>query len=226
MLSARRHSLPEDRHSLLADRRSFMADPQSFVGDRRSLLADRHSLPADRRFLPDDRRSLPADRHSFMEDRRLLMDDRHSLPEDRRSLGADDVYEASFKKHYVEAIVGYGRILGSSLFSVDWKKTHGALSGPGGAMKVADGKPRPQGEAHPPVSPMTPRAPAGRMTAHDGGSCRHFMRPAGSRKTLPCDPVRLVSPGFPPATFMRASSAKNFPQNHSTENSGEPVLRM
>ena len=192
MLSARRHSLPEDRHSLLADRRSFMADPQSFVGDRRSLLADRHSLPADRRFLPDDRRSLPADRHSFMEDRRLLMDDRHSLPEDRRSLpedrrslGADDVYEASFKKHYVEAIVGYGRILGSSLFSVDWKKTHGALSGPGGAMKVADGKPRPQGEAHPPVSPMTPRAPAGRMTAHDGGSCRHFMRPAGARKTLP-----------------------------------------
>ena len=29
-----------------------------------------------------------------------------------------------------------------------------------------------------------------------------------------------------PRIPMRASSAKNFPQNHSTENSGEPVLRM
>ena len=36
---------------------------------------------------------------------------------------------------------------------------------PAGPMKVAGGKPRPQGGAHPPVRPSkTPRAPAGRMT--------------------------------------------------------------
>ena len=183
----------------MEDRHSFMEDRRFLLDDRHFLPAERRSLPADRHSFMEDRRLLTVDRHSFMDDRRLLMDDRHSLPEDRRSLPedrrflsedcrfllADDVYEASFKKHYVEAIVSYGRILGSSLFSVDWKKTQGALSGPGGANEGSRWEATTVRRAHPPVSPMTPRAPAGRMTAHDGGSCRHFMRPAGARKTLP-----------------------------------------
>ena len=142
-----------------------MEDRHSFMEDRRFLLDDRH-------FLPAERRSLPADRHSFMEDRRLLMDDRHSLPEDRRSLpedrrslGADDVYEASFKKHSVEAIVSYGRILGSSLFSVDWKKTHGALSGPGGANEGSRWEATTAGRGAPTGKPDDTPRPGG---AHDG----------------------------------------------------------
>ena len=115
------------------------------------LSARRHSLPEDRHSLPEDRRSLP--------------EDRRSLPEDRRSLGADDVYEASFKKHSVEAIVSYGRILGSSLFSVDWKKTHGALSGPGGANEGSRWEATTAGRGAPTGKPDDTPRPGG---AHDG----------------------------------------------------------
>ena len=109
--------------------------------------------------------------------------------------------------------------------SRQWRPLSAAPAGP---MKVAGGKPRPQGGAHPPVRPSkTPRAPAGRMTIVPAVlSC---ARPG---RVKPCHTirwVRLVSPSFPPATFMRASGARHFPENRSTENSGlrphRPALR-
>ena len=78
---------------------------------------------------------------------------------------------------------------------------------PTGPMKVAGGKARPQGETHPPVTrSKKPRAPAGRMIKVPTANP---MRPARARaRRPPVRWVRLVSPSFPPATFMRASSAK------------------
>ena len=75
---------------------------------------------------------------------------------------------------------------------------------PAGPMKVAGGKTRPQGETHPPATrSKRSRAPAGRMTKVPTAN---LMRPAGARTII--TNRSLVSPSFPPATFMRASSAK------------------
>ena len=44
-----------------------------------------------------------------------------------------------------------------------------------------------------------------------------FWRPAGARaRQPPVRWVRSVSPSFPPATFMRASGARHFPENQTS----------
>ena len=103
-----------------------------------------------------------------------------------------------------------------------WNRSRGGrFPAPEGPLKVAGGKPRPQGEAHPPVSQPDLAAP--RQGAHERPVRRDMAhaprRGAGHSGARPggCAPLRSI----PPATFIRASSAKA-PRFDATENSDEP----
>ena len=81
---------------------------------------------------------------------------------------------------------------------------------------------KPNAPTHCSVATVTSMGTCRPSGAHDEVSCRQFMHPIRALKyRSPIRWVRLSSSGFPPATVMRASSARNFPQNHPTENSGE-----
>ena len=112
---------------------------------------------------------------------------------------------------------------GCSLLVARWFRWKQRMKGrrapaPQGPMKVAGGKPQPQGEAHPPGqrSPAH-RAPAGRMNRRIFPPCA----PPGRRSFSNLHRwVRAAERRFPPATFIGASGTSANRDNLHTRNSG------
>ena len=98
--------------------------------------------------------------------------------------------------------------MGSPLFSVESEQGLARCPAPAGPVRVAGGKPRPQGGAHPPVQRGGhTRRPSGAHERPVGRAMVHApRRGAGHSGPAPVGALRRRS--FPPATFRRASSAE------------------